>query len=150
MPQGRLGGRGREFERSTTPVRLLEHGQCHAWPERATARDSHAGGGSNALYGAEDGYILTNSHLVDRPGEVEVTLQDGRQFKARVIGADTRSDIAAVKIKTRHLPTVPGCETWKVRVGDLVLAVGNPFGVGQTVAHGIVSATDQTAAPNPR
>ena len=72
-----------------------------------------------------------------------VTLPDGRAFKARVIGLDAQSDLAVVKIDAHHLPTVPLADSQKVRVGDLVLAIGNPFGVGQTVTHGIVSATDR-------
>jgi serine protease Do len=91
----------------------------------------------------EDGYILTNSHLVNGPREVEVTLQDGHEFNAKVIGLDAKSDIAVVKIDAHHLPTVPLAESRNVQVGDLVLAIGNPFGVGQTVTHGIVSATDR-------
>ena len=91
----------------------------------------------------EDGYILTNNHLVDGPKEVEVTLQDGREFKAKVIGLDPRSDIAVIKIDAQHLPTVSLADSRDVQVGDVVLAIGNPFGVGQTVTHGIVSATDR-------
>jgi len=91
----------------------------------------------------EDGYILTNSHLVDGPKEVEVTLQDGREFKAKVIGLDPRSDIAVIKIDAQHLPTVSLADSRDVQVGDVVLAIGNPFGLGQTVTHGIVSATDR-------
>ena len=91
----------------------------------------------------EDGYILTNSHLVNGPAEIKVTLQDGREFNAKVIGLDPKSDIAVVKINAHNLPTVPLAESQNVQVGDLVLAIGNPFGVGQTVTHGIVSATDR-------
>jgi len=91
----------------------------------------------------EDGYILTNSHLLDGAREVEVTLQDRRAFKATVIGLDPRSDIAVIKIDAQHLPTVSLGNSRDVHVGDVVLAVGNPFGVGQTVTHGIVSATDR-------
>ncbi len=91
----------------------------------------------------EDGYILTNSHLVTDPREVEVTLQEGRQFKAKVIGLDPKTDIAVLKIDGQHLPSVPLAESRDVQVGDSVLAFGYPFGVGQTVTHGIVSATDR-------
>lgn len=91
----------------------------------------------------EDGYILTNCHLVNGANVVEATLQDGREFKARVIGVDPKSDIAVVKIAADHLPTIPLADSRDVRVGDLVLAIGHPFGVGQTVTHGIVSATDR-------
>lgn len=91
----------------------------------------------------EDGYILTNCHLINGANEVEVTLQDGRDFNAKVIGLDAKSDIALIKIDANHLPTVPLAASRKVQVGDLVLAIGHPFGVGQTVTHGIVSATDR-------
>ena len=91
----------------------------------------------------EDGYLLTNSHLVAGAGEVEVRLQDGREFKARVIGLDAVTDVAVVKIDAQHLPTVPLADSRDVRVGDVVLAIGHPFGVGQTVTHGIVSATNR-------
>jgi serine protease Do len=90
-----------------------------------------------------DGYILTNNHVVDGAKEVKVTLPDGREFTARVIGRDPKSDIAVVKIDATGLPVVPMADSEKVQVGDVVLAIGNPFGVGQTVTQGIVSATDR-------
>ena len=91
----------------------------------------------------EDGYILTNCHLVNGPTEIKVTLQDGREFNAKVVGLDPKSDIAVIKISAHDLPTVSVAESRNVQVGDVVLAIGNPFGVGQTVTHGIVSATDR-------
>jgi len=91
----------------------------------------------------EDGYILTNNHVVDGAKEVNVTLPDGREFKAEVIGRDSQSDIAVLKIDAKRLPVLTLADSQKVQVGDLVLAIGNPFGVGQTVTHGIVSATDR-------
>ncbi len=91
----------------------------------------------------KDGYILTNSHVVDDAQTVKVTLQGGREFSAKVVGRDTKSDIAVIKIDANNLPTVPFADSQKVEVGDVVLAVGNPFGVGQTVTEGIVSATDR-------
>ncbi len=89
----------------------------------------------------KDGYILTNNHVVDGANEVKVTLQDGREFTAKVVGRDPKSDIAVVKIDAHNLPVVPMADSEKVQVGDVVLAIGNPFGVGQTVTEGIVSAT---------
>ena len=89
----------------------------------------------------KDGYILTNNHVVGNAKEVTVTLQDGRQFTAKVIGRDAGSDIAVVRIEAKDLPVLPLADSTKVRVGDIALAVGNPFGVGQTVTSGIVSAT---------
>ena len=91
----------------------------------------------------EDGYILTNGHVVEQATEVQVTLLDGREFKAQVIGVDARSDIAVVRIDARGLPAVPLADSRNVQVGDLALAFGYPFGVGQTVTHGIISATDR-------
>jgi serine protease Do len=91
----------------------------------------------------KNGYILTNNHVVDGAKEVKVTLQDGRDFIAKVVGRDPKSDIAVVKIDATDLPTVPLADSDKVQVGDVVLAIGNPFGVGQTVTKGIVSATDR-------
>ena len=92
----------------------------------------------------KDGYILTNNHVVDGASEVQVTMTDGRVFTAKVIGRDPKSDIAVVKIKADNLPVVPLADSDKVEVGDVVLAVGNPFGVGQTVTKGIVSATGRS------
>jgi len=89
----------------------------------------------------KDGYILTNNHVVDGADEVKVALQDGREFTAKVIGRDPKSDIAVIKIDAKDLPAVPLADSEKVEVGDVVLAIGNPFGIGQTVTTGIVSAT---------
>jgi serine protease Do len=89
----------------------------------------------------KDGYILTNNHVVDGSDTVKVTLPDGREFTAKIVGRDPKSDIAVVKIDASGLPVVPLADSDKVQVGDTVLAVGNPFGVGQTVTSGIVSAT---------
>lgn len=91
----------------------------------------------------KEGYILTNNHVVDGAQQVKVTLQDGREFNAKVIGRDPKSDLAVIKIDAGGLPVIPFADSQKVQVGDQVLAVGNPFGVGQTVTHGIVSATDR-------
>lgn len=91
----------------------------------------------------KDGYILTNNHVVDGASEVKVALTDGREFTAKVIGRDPKSDIAVVKIAADSLPVVPLADSDKVEVGDVVLAVGNPFGVGQTVTKGIVSAKER-------
>lgn len=88
-----------------------------------------------------DGYILTNNHVVDNAETVKVTLPDGREFTAKVVGRDPKSDIAVVRIDAKNLPIVPMADSDKAQVGDVVLAIGNPFGVGQTVTTGIISAT---------
>ncbi len=87
------------------------------------------------------GYILTNNHVVDGATVVTVTLHDKREFKARVVGTDPRTDIAVLKIDGSNFPVLTLADSSKVEVGDIVLAIGDPFGVGQTVTAGIVSAT---------
>src|SRR5471032_2502019 len=93
-----------------------------------------------------DGVILTNNHVVQGGTDIVVALSDKREFKARVLLADARTDLAVLKIDTKgeQLATVPFADSDKVQVGDLVLAVGDPFGVGQTVTMGIVSALART------
>ena len=87
-----------------------------------------------------DGYVLTNAHVVDGADEVIVTLTDGREFKAKPIGADKRSDVALVKIDAAGLPTVRIGDVNKLKVGEWVIAIGSPFGLESTVTAGIVSA----------
>jgi serine protease Do len=87
-----------------------------------------------------DGYILTNHHVVDGALEIKVELTDNRTFTAKLVGSDPPSDLAVLKIEARGLPTVAVGDSDKVRVGDFVLALGNPLGIGQTVTSGIVSA----------
>ena len=87
-----------------------------------------------------DGYILTNHHVVDGALEIKVELTDNRTFTAKLVGSDPPSDLAVLKIEANGLPTVPVGDSDKVRVGDVVLALGNPMGIGQTVTSGIVSA----------
>jgi len=91
----------------------------------------------------KDGYILTNNHVVDGAKELKVTLEDGHEYTAKVVGRDPKTDLAVVKIDAKNLPVVPMADSDKVQVGDVALAIGNPFGVGQTVTKGIVSATDR-------
>ena len=109
-------------------------------PNRRFRIPRQQGLGSGVIV-TKDGYILTNNHVVDNADDVKVTLQDGREFTAKIVGRDPKSDIAVVKIDATGLPVVPMADSDKVEVGDVVLAVGNPFGVGQTVTTGIVSAT---------
>ena len=92
----------------------------------------------------QDGYILTNNHVVDGASSVTVTLADKREFKAKVIGTDPKSDIAVLKIDATSLPSITVADSSKVQVGDYALAVGDPFGIGQTVTMGIVSATGRS------
>jgi serine protease Do len=96
--------------------------------------------GSGVIVSPE-GYILTNNHVVDGATSVQVVLSDRRELKARVIGRDDKTDIAVVKIDAGNLPAITIGDSEKVEVGDYALAIGNPFGVGQSVTLGIVSAT---------
>jgi len=88
-----------------------------------------------------DGYIVTNNHVVDGADTVKVSMQDNREFTAKVVGKDADSDVAVLKIEASGLPYVPFGNSDTVQVGDIVLAMGNPFGIGQTVTMGIVGAT---------
>ena len=87
-----------------------------------------------------DGYILTNNHVVQAADEIAVALADGRQFDARLVGADPESDLAVLKVEATGLPVIAFGSDNALKVGDVVLAIGNPFDVGQTVTMGIVSA----------
>lgn len=90
-----------------------------------------------------DGYILTNNHVVKDAGDIRVALSDGRQFPGKIVGADPKTDVAVIKIKASDLPAMTFADSQEISVGDVVLAIGNPFGIGQTVTQGIVSAKDR-------
>jgi len=111
-------------------------------PPNQSGPQTRHGLGSGVII-TKDGYILTNNHVVDGAKDVKVTMEDGHEYTAKVIGRDPKTDLAVVKIDAKNLPVVPMADSSKVEVGDVVLAIGNPFGVGQTVTKGIVSATDR-------
>ena len=98
-----------------------------------------AGLGSGVIVSA-DGYILTNNHVVEAADEITVILNDGRRTQAKLVGTDPDTDLAVLKIKLDKLPVMVLSNSDQLQVGDIVLAIGNPFGVGQTVTSGIVSA----------
>ena len=93
---------------------------------------------------AENGYILTNNHVVKGAEEIKVILYDKREFKGKVVGTDPRSDLAVVKIDAKDLPTLSFGDSGKLKTGDIVLAIGNPFGLNQTITMGIVSAVGRS------
>ena len=95
--------------------------------------------GSGVLV-SSDGYIVTNNHVVAEAEEVMVLLADSRRFKAKVVATDPRTDVAVIKIDAKGLPTLPWGDSSRLQVGEMVLAVGNPFGLNQTVTMGIISA----------
>ena len=100
------------------------------------------------MVASTDGYILTNNHVVRNAKEIQVALNDGRTFAAKVVGTDPQTDVALLKVPADNLPALTLADSAKVEVGDVVLAVGNPFGVGQTVTVGIVSAKDRVTSAN--
>ena len=89
---------------------------------------------------SHEGYVLTNNHVVEGADEIEVVLTDGRKAPAKIVGLDPETDLAVIKIKLDKLPSIVLGQSEQARVGDVVLAIGNPFGVGQTVTMGIISA----------
>ncbi|MDR2188382.1 MAG: Do family serine endopeptidase [Azonexus sp.] len=99
----------------------------------------NAGLGSGVIVSA-NGYILTNYHVIEAADDIQISLNDGSAHKARIIGSDPESDLAVLQIKADKLPAITFDQGDRVSVGDIVLAIGNPFGVGQTVTMGIVSA----------
>jgi len=96
--------------------------------------------GSGVIVDAQQGYVLTNHHVIERADEITVTLRDGRRVSAQLIGDDPESDIAVVQIPADNLSALPLADSDQLLVGDFVVAIGNPFGLGQTVTSGIVSA----------
>ena len=108
-------------------------------PQQQQTPQRVEGVGSGVIVNS-DGYILTNHHVVDGATEIKVELTDNRTFTAKLVGSDPPSDLAVLKIDARDLPTLQLGDSDKVRVGDPVLALGNPLGVGQTVTSGIISA----------
>ncbi|NTV94982.1 MAG: Do family serine endopeptidase [Thiobacillus sp.] len=105
--------------------------------QNRTQRVSNLGSG---VIVSEDGYILTNHHVVEAADEIQVALPDGRNLEATLVGSDPETDIAVLRVKHNGLHPITFAKPDSTRVGDMVLAVGNPFGVGQTVTMGIVSA----------
>ena len=99
--------------------------------------------GSGVIVNSE-GYILTNHHVVAAADEIEVLLSDGRTAPAKIVGTDPETDLAVIRLNLKNLPTITFGNAAKVEVGDVVLAIGNPFGVGQTVTMGIISALGRT------
>ena len=100
--------------------------------------------GSGVIVDAAQGYVLTNAHVVENATSIEVTTKDNRRLKARLVGRDPETDIAVLQVPGGSLTAVPMGDSDRLQVGDFVLAVGNPFGLGQTVTSGIVSALGRT------
>lgn len=108
-------------------------------PEQPREKQSHSLG-SGVVIDANEGYVVTNHHVVKQAHEITVTLRDGRALNAELVGADPETDVALLKVPTSHLSAITLANSDTLRVGDFVVAIGNPFGLGQTVTSGIVSA----------
>ena len=106
---------------------------------RQMPQDTQIGLGSGVIV-SDSGYLLTNNHVIEGADDIEVMLTDGRQAKARLVGTDPDTDLAVLKVALERLPVISVGDSEQLQVGDVVLAIGNPFGVGQTVTSGIVSA----------
>jgi Do/DeqQ family serine protease len=107
--------------------------------EQADSGPQRREGLGSGVIVSEQGYVLTNHHVIESVDEIEVALADSRKIKARVVGTDPETDLAVLKIEQQKLPAITFARPEQLRVGDVVLAIGNPFGVGQTVTLGIVS-----------
>ena len=102
-----------------------------------TRRSSSLGSG---VIVSDKGYVLTNHHVIEAADEIEISLSDTRRARARVVGTDPETDLAVLKIDLKNVPSITFAPSEQAHVGDIVLAIGNPYGVGQTVTFGIVSA----------
>ena len=111
----------------------------YAVPEGAPMRETQAAG-SGVIVDGRVGYVMTNNHVVEHADEIVVTLKDNRQLRAKLVGADSETDIAILQIEAKNLTALTIGDSEKLEVGDFVVAIGNPFGLGQTVTSGIVSA----------
>jgi len=109
-------------------------------PEQGPRQHQFQSAGSGVVVDAKQGLIITNAHVVENASEITVTTIDGRDYKATVVGADSASDVAVVKVKDAKLSEITIGDSSKSEVGDFVLAIGNPFGLQHTVTYGIVSA----------
>jgi len=131
-----------QFEGGDDFFRRFFGGDDEAQPQRRqrAPRSFRQHGLGSGVVVSSDGYILTNNHVVDGADKIHIDLTDGRTLEAKVIGTDKASDLALVKVNATDLPTAPLGNSDGAQIGDVVLAIGNPLGVGQTVTMGIVSA----------
>lgn len=125
---------------STTGDNKLEGFDFQTAEPRDPLKRNPAGQGSGVIINHHLGYILTNHHLIEGSEAIEVTLEDGRSFPAQTIGSDQETDIALLRIQASNLHSIPLGNSNTLRVGDFVIAIGNPFGLGNTATSGIVSA----------
>jgi serine protease DegQ len=108
-------------------------------PRDVPATGQMRASGSGVLINPREGFVITNSHVIDGADEIVVTFADGRELQAERIGSDSSTDVAVIKVQAQELPAVPIGNSDQLEVGDFVLAIGNPFQIGQTVTSGIIS-----------
>jgi len=113
-------------------------------PDQQQRRQQRNSLGSGVIIDSQKGYVLTNNHVIDKADKIMVTLRDGRHFVATLLGTDPAADVAVIQIPADNLTQLPIANSNNVRVGDFVVAIGNPFGLGQTVTSGIISALGRT------
>lgn len=131
--------KGTHEVRQNVPNIFRFFGNPNQNPNQAQQRPFR-GLGSGVIINAKEGYIVTNNHVVEKADEIIITLKDGRQVEAKKIGSDADSDIALLQIDADNLTEIQIADSDKLRVGDFAIAIGSPFGLGQTVTSGIVSA----------
>jgi serine protease DegQ len=120
----------------------------HFFGDRSDDKPQRTQGLGSGVIVSTAGYILTNQHVIDAADEIEVALADGRKFRAKAVGADPETDLAVLKVDAGTVPAITFGDDNALRLGDVVLAIGNPFGVGQTVTMGIVSGLGRTPGIN--
>lgn len=131
----RVALQGRGFGGNDIPFELRRF-----FPDAPQGEASPVRGAGSGFFVSADGYVVTNNHVIDQASEITVRTAEGRSLKARVVGVDALTDLAVLKVDARNLPFVSFEERGRPRVGDWVVAVGNPFGLGGTATAGIVSA----------
>jgi Do/DeqQ family serine protease len=109
-------------------------------PNQSPRQQQKSSLGSGVIIDSDKGYVLTNNHVIDKADKIMVTLSDGRQLDAHLVGADPEADVAVIQIPGDNLTELPMADSSQLKVGDFVVAIGNPFGLGQTVTSGIISA----------
>jgi len=144
MPGGMQGELGPQFKKDNPFREFFGDEFFKRFFKDQQGKNFRQQGMGSGVIVSSDGTILTNSHVVKDADEIKVTLPDKRSFSAKVIGEDPESDIAVIKIDAKDLPIAETGDSGKMRVGEIVVAIGNPFGLNNTVTSGIVSATGRT------
>jgi serine protease Do len=139
LGQGGQDEEMQEFLRRFFGGQMPPRGGRRGGPQQPQEEEVQRGVGSGFII-SDDGYVMTNAHVVEGADEVTVTLTDRREFKAKVLGADRRSDVALLKVEARNLPSLRIGDSNKIRVGEWVIAIGSPFNLENTVTAGIISA----------